>query len=297
MTGTLEGVTETQLRLLRALGTYRLLNLAQMQRVGVARSLTTLGDAARLLERKRLLNFSEPHLVKGFAVIPRLHWLTDKAAALLDMPDESPHGARRGAGDARQVMHRIKTVDAHIELRLWAAAAGISVGWFVTDFEPGAGGRRKATTIHYDGARYTCDAFAEVAGQDGNSHILVFEIERGRDGRRGSDFRAKLPQLFEVSSRRIVENHFDLEPPARARFLIVHANDGLRENAIGGWPDPDADAWHNFYLKTDCELADFNAAWWRPNGRVQRPLFSSLTLAKPEAARPLPASEGASEAI
>lgn len=290
---TADELNDTQRRLLAALACYRLLNVQQMLLLGVAGSEASIRLEARVLERKKLIGANDWHLVPSVRTLPRLHWLTDRGAAVLATGGENdPLGARREMGSEGHIMHRIKTVDAHIALRLWAASAGVAVHWFVTDFEPGSGGLRKPTTIKYDGKhgqRYTPDALGDVLGPDGRSRLLVLEIERGRGaGTRLADFRAKLAQLREVSERYVVEEWAG-RPKHRARFLIVFATAALRDKHLTTWPDPGATAWRNFFVKCDDELGHFNTGWWRPGGRSRRPLFSWNTSAQPTATTPLPA--------
>ena len=291
---TVDAPNATQRRILEALGTYRLLNAKQMVRVGAADSEAKIRLEARVLERKGLIGQSEPHLVSGVTTLPRLHWLTDTGAEVLATgdPENDPLGARREMGDAAQIMHRIKTVEVHIALRLWAASADRELAWFVTDFEPGSGGRQRPTTIEYrgeHGPRFTPDAIANVIGPDGLPRLLVLEVERGRrDAKRLTEFKAKLKQLREVSAENVVEG-WAKRPLHQARFLVVFATANMRARAIAAWPDPENDVWRNFFLKSDDELADFNAGWWRPDGRTQRPLFSFDPPAQPETKLPLPA--------
>lgn len=141
---TADELNDTQRRLLAALACYRLLNVQQMLRLGVAGSEASIRLEARVLERKKLIGANDWHLVPSVRTLPRLHWLTDRGAEILATGGEDdPLGARREMGSEGHIMHRIKTVDAHIALRLWAASAGVAVHWFVTDFEPGSGGLRK----------------------------------------------------------------------------------------------------------------------------------------------------------
>ena len=287
--------------MLAALSTYRLLNPQQMLRVGVARSIETIRLEARVLERKGLIGGSPPlkdrkrskRLVSGVTALPCLHWLTRKGAEILVAEgDGDAIGARREMGDEGHIMHRIRTVDAHIALRQWAATADRKVNWFVTDFEPGSDGRHKATKIDYEGEHgphFIPDALADLIGPDGHSRLMVLEIERGRrDAKRLSDFKDKIGQLREVSERGIVETTRPKKPKHRARFLVIFATAELRRKQLAAWPDPDADAWANFFVKSDDELADFNAGWWRPGGRFRRPLFSFKPAAQPQTTLLLP---------
>ncbi len=292
-----------QQRLLEALGRYRLLNPQQMVRVGVHHREDACRSEGDALARKHLLHHSgepdgpaktkPPPLVSGVTCLPRLYWLSHRGAALLPLENGwQPLGSRRDMGDYDHIIHRMKTVDLHIALRVWAAAEpGREVYRYVTDFEPGSGGREKPTTITYKGGefkRYVPDALATVIGPDGQPRALAIEIERNRrQGTRLTEFPVKVRQMREARLLNVVEGRFN-RPKLRARFLVIFARADTREKAVARWPEPDADEWRNFFIKSEDELGDFNADWWRPGGASRRPLFSFAPSAQPTTTMPLP---------
>jgi len=293
--------------MLAALNTYRVLTYDMMLRLGVASNQKDLGLTADYLDRTGLIGINPAAIVKRRG-LPNLHWLTPKGAAVLfDIdPASAATGADRTSDDYHETMHRLGLVELHIALRAWAAAAGVEVVEVVCDFDRGAQGERKATTLRdkASGFMLAPDLLAWVRLPDEDAPWpLVIELERGgergdltvffsRDKRRG-----KLRRLREASAGRLIEHLYARrgEPIQRPRFLVVfgsHARDAkgnkveLHRKALDRWPDGSHPDWNWFFIKDQDEAAaDFGGGWHQPGDRPPRPLFGKLAVQVP----PVPA--------
>lgn len=263
---------------LDAIATYRLLSVELMQRLNVGKDPKHIRKRMGLLAGAKMVGHLPATFLPGYGRLPGLYWLDVKGAEWLGERDDTPPPPVKWkqVETAADLPHRLAIVAAHIAFRQWAESAGVSVDWFKADFEPGEGpkngqGPKKATTIIWEGGRYTPDALAQVTLADGKARMLVLEVYRG--GRKGTlaHFRKKLPELRAVAEAQALEKHHGLR--TGVRFLVLFDNEDMRASALTSWSDASARVWGRFFVKSMDELSgDLNAAWWRPGG-LQSSLF------------------------
>lgn len=266
--------SRVQRRALAALATYTTLTLGFMAelKVGTRRQ---LGAELATLERKGWIgSTTQAPLVSGVKRLPFLFWLTPRGAqAFAALPEGfEARGASMTLDTMREIEHRLGIVAVHMGLRLWAAETGLSVPWFVSDFDPRASMLHKATTMTFGGlGRFQPDGIGAVETAPGETRLVVLEVERGGAQGRLQTFRRKLPYLRELCERHLIEREY--QSRFGVRFLVVFATANMRERALRLWPEPEAAVWQRFFVKDLAELKpDFNGGWWKP-GRVRGPLF------------------------
>ena len=266
-------LSAVQTRALEGLATYRFLTVELMQRIGVGRDPKNLrASLDSLLGRRWIGRTEDVPFMPGVGRLPHLYWLRPAGAEVLaELHSREPPPAVKGLVTAvMELPHRLAIIETHIALRQWAEAAGAAVDWFKGDYDPGADRLQKATTLPYDGGRYTPDALAQVTLADGKARLLVVEVYRG--GRDGTldHFRRKLPELREVAESQAVEKHHNA--PRAARFLVLFSDEVMRQGALRRWPETEQPVWARFFVKAMGDLADFAGDWWHP-GQDRRPLF------------------------
>ncbi len=260
-----------QIRALAALATYRMLNAALMQRLGVARDIGDVRDELRDLVRRRWVGQTEAHLISGVKRLPSLYWITPAGAAGAAGHGIEAVGSNRELGTEHEIEHRLAIVETHMALRAWAAGAGVAVNGVICDFDP-TGPRtrtdplRKVTAI----GSFVPDMIAKVTPADGEPRLLVVEVERGGAAESLTRFRRKLPQLLQVCRDEVVENEFGVE--RAARFLILFQSRTMKVRALERWERPELPDWGQFFVKSLDELDDFAGGWSQPSG-VVKPLF------------------------
>lgn len=247
-------------RALEALATYKLLNAAQMRRLGVASHTTNVRDALRDLVRLGWVGQTEAALISGVKRLPALYWIRPQGEVGAASVGVQAVGSRRRLGTEAEIEHRMAIVEAHMALRAWRA---VTVDWFVSDFDPTGTGLRKATAI----GTFVPDALAQIRPADGIPRLLVIEVERGGMAESLTKFRRKLPLLYQVCINQWVEKHFGAE--RGARFLILFQSEAMQARALTNWEETALPAWERFFTKPlDGLGGDFGERWTRPDGVV-----------------------------
>lgn len=265
--------------LLEALGTYQLMTADLLLRAGVGRDVRRIREGAQVLHRLGLIGFREGKFVPDVGFLDGVYWLRPKGVVALATEGIAAECSRRSIKFGNELRHRLAIVETHMALRQWAVAIGATLT-VVQDFDAGAPGRQKATTIDLKclaspgkatGA-YIPDLLAKVTLTDGITRLLAVEVERGGENGDLSEFRRwKLPKLRTVAEADELAARLGVNN--RPRFLVVFKDGPCREKALKKWPEPEAEVWDDVYLKALDELgADFNSAWWQP-GRARTPLF------------------------
>jgi hypothetical protein len=254
------------------LARYRFLTVAQLLRLGAAPNKDRIYALLRDLELQGLIKRRQNNRLRSE---PDIFWLTKTGASYVDPADVEHAAAPRTLNITGEIWHRLAIIDAHIALRLWAAAAAWHVDWVKTDFATSAAGKR-ATTTPMRGGIYVPDATALVTGPDQVQRLLVFEIYwRGAAGLH--HFRRKIENVRDAATSHAVEKHHGVEATgSAARYLVSFADSETRQKACSALPDPAAKAWRQFFFADHPGLlSDFKTAWHDAAG-TPRPLFGRV---------------------
>lgn len=255
--------------LLRGLAAYRFLTIMQAVRLGIG-GREHIGKRLRTLSNAGYVSMFGNSPLHG----PRIHWLTKRGAdavreLLADdgLPPEvpSPRAYRGGA----HLRARVAIVDCHIALVLWAREAGFRLDAARTEFSRNPTTLSPATTLTYGDHTYTPDGIFQLTGPDGNTWLLVLELERGGFAGSPDHFRRMMTERAEVIRTFMVEQALDWQGENAARFLFVFATSEMREAATKRLPNVGADFWRSVYFKSlEDVIQKFPCAWLRPDGTL-----------------------------
>lgn len=239
----MQKITESTLKILEYLHTYRFLTPQQLLRLGVASHRNSI---YRLLKE---LKTPKTPLIKalefGVAVgrLPSLLYLTKDGAGLLaelwqvDLSDINY--PKRKLFLSKEYLHRRTIIDFHIELRLWAERSGYEVPFFNADFDFTGNNRTKANPmraknrIELKKGYIIPDAVFMVQAE--KKYLYVLEVHNGADSKRAL---RTLEQNFTALEEGGVSEQYNYE--FAHRVLMVFEKAGclkatlrrLKENAL-----------------------------------------------------------------
>ena len=259
-------------QILLALGCYRLLSRAQMERLGISGQ-KNLGERLKRLETANYVAS-----VRGSAQSPSIYWLTGKAGKHFGKvfgADWVRATSSKGFGDGPHMRQRVATVDVCIALRMWAERSRSEVISLRTDFETKAGEFRRATTLEWQGIKYTPDALGEIVDARGEPWAFGIEVETGGFSERLDNFTANLPHRLEVMRERVMDYGLNRPRDGRAasRMLYVFDSPTMLDRAMTTLPDRSARVWRAVFFASLPEiLDDFGGDWLQATGE-RRPPF------------------------
>lgn len=190
-------ITETQLKILEALKTYRYLTVRQMVKLGLYASEKKLRERVLSILKKppqQLIKAVDFGFVAGKGRLPQLHHLTKKGALLLaDFErvgiNEIPYPVG-SAQFSRDYFHRVEFISLHIALRQYAEATGQEVIFFDAYFDTQGNQRQRnsqlvrATQVQLAGKTIVPDGNFLLSMNDGQKRLFTLELHRGSDTQR-----------------------------------------------------------------------------------------------------------------
>lgn len=258
-------------QILQALGCYRLLTRTQMERLDISGQ-KNLGERLKRMESANYVGS-----VRGSAQSPSIYWLTDKAGKHFGGvfgADWARAASSKGFGDGQHMRQRVATVDVCIALRMWAARSRCEVVSLRTDFETKAGEFQRATTLEWQGIKYTPDALGEIIDAKSEPWAFGIEVETGGFSERLDNFTANLAHRLEVMRERVMD--YGLNRPrdgrAAARMLFVFGSQEMLERAMTTLPDRSARVWRAVFFASLPEVVgDFGGNWLQATGERRTP--------------------------
>jgi hypothetical protein len=223
--------------LLDALATYRVLSIAQAERMGIA-GRHHLGERLRVLARQRYIASLEQGRMFG----PRLHWLTPSGLALAgELAADRGEPIERIAAPRRLIVsshlpQRVAIVDCHIAARAWARDHGAAVEWFRVEFEGNTKGElQKALKMPWvwlgEPVTYEPDAAGVIRLADGTRWLFALEVETGGLAHTIGNFQKRLAGRLGAFAANALEHGIDWPKQERmARLLFVFTDaDAMRK--------------------------------------------------------------------
>jgi hypothetical protein len=279
-------LTETDGRLLDALGRYRMLTIVQAMRLNVGKDRTHLGERLRILANHKLVKLLNQRRMDG----PRVHWLTEKGAELAsglaaDRGEVLTLSApKRGFVAGWHLRQRLAIVDCHISLRLWAEATGAVVEWFGVEFEANpAGMLGKALRYPWTGpddkpAEYQPDAVGIVRLPDGERYLFAVEVETLGESQRIDNFSRQLAARLAAMQAGAIETGLTWpKTERRARLLFVFPDADVQARALAVCAKHESPAYRVVFLNTLPNLLrDVTEGWVKVTGEPGKP-FSGQT--------------------
>jgi len=256
--------------ILQALGRYRLLTIAQIVRLGI----TDRKNAGERLKRLAGVNYVDS--VRGSAQTPGVFWLTPKAGkhfAELFGDEWAKAASGKGFVDGAHMGQRLATIDVCIAARSWAPSHGYDIASLRTDFDAAGADLQRATTLEWNGTRYTPDALGELVDAQGVRWVFAVEVETGGFSQRLDNFTAKLAQRRNVMESRTMDYALGRPPGSRAaRMLFVFKSAEMLASALATLPDPAARAWRAVFFRTLPDVEeDFGGEWLQAGGERRFP--------------------------
>jgi hypothetical protein len=254
--------------LLKALAQYRLLTVPQAFTLGIA-NVTHLRERFAWLRTASLIVTTERGKLSG----PHVHYLSVKGAKEVEARSEgaiSTRGLKEAYYDTEPLKQRVCIVDVQIALRAWADQAGVSVDWFVSDFDPNPGSYERATALFHKGSRYIADALFSLTTSDGIAWLFALEAETGGKASRLGNFHKHLGSRLAALEQNLVEEALAWPRDNRhkmARMLYVFKDPAMFEaakSAVGGRSE---NAWRRvFFSSLPLDASSFDATWWKVDG-------------------------------
>lgn len=265
-------LTAVDEQILLALGQYRLLTIAQIERLGIS-GRKHIGERLGLLVRANYIARA-----RSSAINPGVHWLTPKAATHFG-PVFGEEWARaassKGFTDNLHMPQRLATIDVCLAIRDWVGRAGWKLGGLRTDFDARGGNLKRATTLEWGGLSYVPDALGEVIDPAGVPWAFAVEVETGGLSERLDNFKALLPARMEVMNKRVIDYAMGRQGGgklAAARMLFVFGSAAMLERAINTLPDREARTWRAVFFKALPDVVeDFGGAWLQATGERRNP--------------------------
>jgi len=251
--------------ILQALGRYRLLTIAQIVRLAI----TDRKNAGERLNRLAAANYVDR--VRGSAQTPGVFWLTPKAGkhfAEVFGPEWAKAASGKGFVDGAHMVQRLATVDVCIAARTWADVNGSEILSLRTDFEAAGADLQRATTLEWNGTRYTPDALGEFADAQRVRWVFALEVETGGFSQRLDNFTAKLAERRQVMESRTMDYALKRPPGSRAaRMLFVFKSEDMLSAALATLPEPGARSWRAVFFKALPDVVeDFGGDWLQAGG-------------------------------
>lgn len=263
--------TDRHEALLEALARYRLLTIPLAVRLG-------LGERSQVrkslddLVRGRLANVAKREKSQGK---PYVFTLSARGASELEAWAAEAGKTRRvlvrktavrvGAG----LDQKLCTVSAVVALDEWAARSGAIVGRVVAEYDPHPEGLlQPATTVEFEGVKYTADALAEVRTPDGEEWLFAIEMETGGAESRIDNFRAHLAERVGVFESDLLDNAVGWPENNRAaRCLFVFDTADLLTAAQRLVAGKTGRVWRKILFNTLGNVErEFSAGWWQTDG-------------------------------
>lgn len=268
-------------QILLALGQYRLLTIAQIERLGIS-GRKHIGERLALLVRANYVART-----RSLATSPGVHWLTPKAATHFG-PVFGEEWARAASGkgftDNLHMPQRLATIDVCLAVRAWIGRVGWQLESLRTDFDARGSDLKRATALEWGGVSYVPDALGEVTDTDGVPWAFAVEVETGGLSERLDNFKALLPARLEVMGKRVIDYALGRSGGgklAAARMLFVFSSVAMLERAMNTLPDRESRTWRAVFFKALPEVVeDFGGAWLQATGERRNP-FERVEQAKP----------------
>lgn len=257
-------------RLLEALERFRLLTIAQGERLGLAQY-RHVAERFRRLRTAKLVHVTERPFRMG---APLVFCLSRKGAqALAEWRGDAQLGFFRKEPypDTMHLPQRVLTVDLHIVLREWAKRIGGAVERATVGFDANPDTFQPATALEHRGVKAEPDLLAAVASADGRRWLLAFEVETGGRAHRLSNFHAHLGERMEALKARVYEHGTgwprDGDHKA-ARLVFVFETPAMLAGAMKRVRPDEGEEWGRVLfgvLPTDPDA--FNGGWLRADGK------------------------------
>ena len=283
-------LTTTQLAILEALATYRLLTAKQLFDVGVCKHPRHVHTALSELCPKRKVAPPSPHQKRRGLLIGYLHvgnvtgrgsradvWYLTRAGANR-LAEERGDPATIRVPDRiepydNEYKHRCDTVDCHIVLRQWAQRDGFSVDYVHTYF--GRGDERYRTRVEYHRARKKAvivpDVVFHLTSPKGVKRLFALEVYEGLKTARADE---QLMAYLDVIQQEAIEREFGFEHAVQVLAVFdTEAGDRLTRDRLATRPafEPFAEL---FFFKTVEQLqAGFRRGWRQVGTNEIVPLF------------------------
>lgn len=215
-------ITETQLRILEALNTYRFLNVSQMIYLGIATNKYTISRNISEIQagKKPLVSYADFGTFPTIGRLPRLYFLLKHGAEWLAeayQVDEKEINYPKGVKIfSRDYFHRVATIDVHISGRKFTESIpDMEFDFFHSYFEhTGANHSKKAnqvkrqalTKIPIQNGYFIPDGIFRIIDPEGKFWVFTVEVYRGHTTKRTHEQLVKhLYSLSEGSISRVYQ--------------------------------------------------------------------------------------------
>lgn len=193
-------ITETQLKILEALNTYRFLNVSQMIYLGIATNKYTISRNISEIQsgKKPLVAYADFGTFPTIGRLPRLHFLLKHGAEWLAeayQVDEKEINYPKGVKVfSRDYFHRVATIDVHISARKFTESIpDMEFDFFHSYFEhTGANHsknlnqpkRQALTKVPVQNGYFIPDGIFRVIDPNGEFWMFTVEVYRGHTTKR-----------------------------------------------------------------------------------------------------------------
>lgn len=285
-----QALTVTQLAILEALATFRLLTAEQLHAAGASQHVRHVRAVLNQLCPKLKGSLPSPPARRANLPIDYLHFgnvtgrgsradvwhLTRAGGKLLAEVRGDPEPLRvpaRIEPYPNEYQHRCHTVDCHIALRRWAQQDGFAVDHVHTYF--GRGDERYRTRVEYQRERKKAvivpDAIAHLTSGKGIKRLYALEVYEGRKTARAVE---QLVVYLDVIEQEAIERQFDFKYAVQVLAVFdTDAGERLTRERLAAHPGF-ANFAELFFFKTVPQVqSDFRRGWRRVGARESVPLF------------------------